>query len=679
MKRTYILLTFVLLILFTACSKDEAEPSPTDYLSTYVEHWHDMQFEQMYAMLTDETKTTYPPEQFVERYMKIYDDLNITDLSITYDDLAEEELELALEEGTVTLPILVAMDSIAGQIEFDYHVTLEKLHPDKDDSKTEDEWQLIWDPGLIFPPLKDGGEIAIRTTNPKRGEILDRNMMPLAINDFVYEIGIKPGELGDTEEQQKSQIAKILNMSVEAIDKELSAGWVQPDLFVPLKKVPKTAENTLAQLREIKAIRSQEVIGRVYPLGEAAAHLTGYIGSITAEELDEQEPGTYGANDIIGKRGLEQLFEKRLKGEKGIEIVVTSENKEDTVLAEKPVQDGETISLTIDINVQNEIYETYVNEKKAGTAAAINPMTGETLALVSSPAFDPNELLYGISQSKWDKLTNDLQTPLVNRFAATFAPGSVIKPITAAIGLENGTIDPDEGIEIEGYTWDNGSGWGDYQVRRVSLSSEPVDLADALMRSDNIYFAMKSVDMGAEALIDGLHNFGFGDSLPFEYPIVQSTISSSGTLSTEVEVANTSYGQAQLEISALHLASAYTTFLNGGSMIKPTMLLAESDVEVWKEQLISAEHAALIEDILEKVVSDGTGSSAQNAPFAISGKTGTAELKKSIDDEDGKLNGWFVGYPTEDQDILIAMMMEDVDGSSVVAETVADILTKLKQ
>lgn len=681
MKRRHIFFVFITIIFIAitaACSKEEAEPKPTDFLMTYIEHWQNSEFDQMYSMLTEETKATYDSEQFIERYNKIYNDLNITDLKISFDDLSDEDIEIAQEDGSVTIPLHVSMNSIAGEIAFNYDATLEQLQRhEENDEDQENIWEIVWDPGLIFPELKDGGKISIQFDSPERGEILDRNMMPLAINDIVYEIGIVPGELGDTEEQQKEQIASILNMSVDSIDNELSANWVDSDLFVPLKKVPKSSEDLLAKLKEIPSVQSRKATGRVYPLGETAGHLTGYIGQISAEELDEQEPGEYGANDMIGKRGLEQLFEKRLKGEMGVKILVTSEGQEDVLLAEKPVKDGETISLTIDVNVQNEIFNSY--EEQAGTAAAINPMTGETLALVSSPSFDPNELLYGMSQSKWDQLTEDPKNPLVNRFSATFAPGSVIKPITAAIGLANNTIDPDEGIEINGLTWSREEGWGDYEVRRVSESDGPVDLADALMRSDNIYFAMQGVDMGKDALIDGLEQFGFGDTLPFEYPFVESTISSSGTLSGEVEIANTSYGQAEIEMSALHLASTYTTFLNEGNMVKPILLETETTGEIWKEQLISADEATLIKDILRKVVTDGTAQTADDAPFAISGKTGTAELKKSLDDEDGTQNGWFVGYPTDDQDVLIAMMIEDVDGSSVVAETVAEILTKIKE
>lgn len=671
-NRIVLLIMLSLFMLITiACSEDKI--TPNERFDSYVEKWHTQDFDEMYQMLTDETITEYPTEQFIDRYQKIYEDLEITDLNINFEALNKESLDIAFEEGEATIPFSVEMESLAGPITFDYEATLIEQGEEE-----EYNWFIVWDPGFIFPALKDGGSIEFQTTLPDRGEIFDRNDMPLALNDFVYEIGIVPERLGENPENTKVQIGKLLNMSVDAIDTRLNANWVQPDQFVPLKKLPKTKQDTVDQLLNLDGILQREVTGRVYPSGEAAAHLIGHIGQITEEELEERDPDVYSAHDMIGKRGLEQIFEERLKGEKGLEILIANEGEENVVLADHPVKHGENIRLTIDANIQDKVFHSYDGE--AGTAAAIDPKTGETLALVSSPGFDPNDFLYGISQSKWDQLNNDPQTPLVNRFTATYAPGSVIKPVTAAIGLENGSIKPDEGLEINGLTWSNGEGWGDYEVRRVSQTSKPVDLADALMRSDNIYFAMQAVEMGSQSFIEGLEKFGFGEKLPIEYPITASTISSSGTLNGEVEVANTSYGQAQIEVSALHLALTYTTFLNEGNMIKPTLLTDSETGEILHEQLITPEQARLMQGMLRDIVTKGTAKVANHEELAISGKTGTAELKLSHDSE-GHENGWFVGYPTDEQDILISLMVEHAENigtSSLAAEKVANILLELK-
>ncbi|WP_163970569.1 penicillin-binding transpeptidase domain-containing protein [Oceanobacillus halotolerans] len=675
MKRISLWLSITLITFITACSDDEV--TPNERFNTYVDQWNEQNYSEMYEMLSSEATETYATEDYVDRYEKIYGDLEVSDLEVSFEELSEEQTETALEEGTATIPFSVSMSTLAGPIDFDYEATLTQQGEEE-----EKNWFVEWDPGFIFPELKDGGEITFQTTAPERGEILDRNRMPLAMNDIVYEIGVVPGEMTNPD-QTIEKLADLLKMSVDSIEGALNQEWVGPDLFVPLSEVPQTNEEVLNQLWEIDGVLGNEVTGRIYPHGEIAAHLTGYVGPITAEELEEQEPGTYSSNDVIGKRGLEQLYEKELKGQQGVQIIVTKEDEEaeDVVLAEKPVKDGENIMLTIDIEVQEEIFNSYDGE--AGTAAAINPKTGETLALVSSPSFNPNDVVYGMTASEWEDLQEDEQTPLINRFSATFAPGSTIKPVTAAIGLNNGTIDPDEGIEIEGLTWNNGDAWGDYEVRRVSESSGPVDLHNALVRSDNIYFAMQGVEMGADAFVDGMEQFGFGEDMPFEYPLETSNVSSDGAISDEVMLANASYGQGQLEMTALHLATSYTPFLNEGNMLQPILRTDEETSQVWKSDLLTSDQAAIIQEALRDVVaaSNGTAKAAQNADFAISGKTGTAELKLTSDEEDGQENGWFVAYPTDDQDVLIAMMVEGVEdngGSGYVVDKVTNVLQAIK-
>lgn len=672
MKRFLLLILLLFLAFMFACSSNEV--TPNEQFDTYTKKWNKEDFTKMYEMITSNAKQDYPPEKFIDRYEKIYDDLAISDLNITFDELSDEELKKAKKDKKVAITYHAEMQSVAGPISFTHEASLKKEEVDED----EESWFIDWNPDLIFPEMADGGEIKLEKTSPSRGEILDRNKMPLALNDTVREIGIVPEEMGDNPEESKEQLANLLNISVDEIDTKLNAGWVEPDLFVPLATVLPSNTNLLEQLGAIDGVKGDETMGRVYPLGKAAAHLVGYVGQINAEELEGSEPGLYTANDSIGKRGLEQLFEKQLRGESGAKISIKKEGEEDTTLAEKEVKDGKNIQLTIDVNIQEKIYNTYNGD--AGTAAAIDPKTGETLALVSSPSFDPNDLLYGTNKNMWDNLNSDPNAPLINRFNATYAPGSVMKPITAAIGLKNGAIKPDEGLDIRGKTWSNGKGWGDYKVRRVSEGSGPVDLADALIRSDNIYFAMKAVDMGADAYTKGLKEFGIGKELPYEYPITSSTISSEGTIDNEVLLANTSYGQGEIQLSSLHLALAYTPILNEGTLIQPTLLLDEDDSQPWKKDLLSSEDAELMQDILRDVVTKGTAKKAQKADFPISGKTGTAELKLSSDSK-GEENGWFIGYPTDDQDILIAMMVEKTEsrgGSSYTAEKVTDALIDIK-
>ncbi|GAB3056784.1 penicillin-binding transpeptidase domain-containing protein [Virgibacillus ainsalahensis] len=673
MKKIALSLSIILFIFLAACSEEQIEPD--ERFDTFIEQWKNEEFANMYDMLSTEAKETYPTEEMVDRYTKIYEDLDVSDLNITYEELTEEELESAMDEGTATFPLHVEMETIAGPITFDYDATL--IQEGEEDDEEGINWYVQWDPGFIFPELRDGGEISFQTEAPTRGEIYDRNQMPLALNGNVYEIGIIPEQMGDSPDQTTDELADILNMSSDAVDSAINASWVQPEHFVPIKKITEEKRNELSGLWDIPGVTEREVTGRIYPSGEAAMHLVGYLKQVTEEDLENLDSSQYDANDLIGARGLEQLYEEELKGQEGIKIVVTNQ-EEEVVLAEQPVENGETITLTIDINVQEKVYEAYDGD--AGTATIMDPKSGETLALVSSPSFDPNEAMYGTTANFWGDLQDDEQQPTLNRFAATYAPGSVIKPVTSAIGLQDGTIDPNEGIEINGLTWSNGEGWGDYEVRRVSESDGPVDLKDALVRSDNIYFAMQALEIGSEAFISGLEDFGFSEELPYEYPIQKSTISADGTIEDDVMLANTSYGQGQIEMSALHLAATYTPLLNEGNMIKPTLLTSEETGQIWQEDLITADQANLIQDALRTVVTDGTATQAQEADFPISGKTGTAELKLSADDEDSGINSWFVAYPTEDQDMMLSMMMEQTQDkeSGYLVQTATDLLNELK-
>lgn len=673
MKRSIYIVAFILIIFITACSS--SKPTANDTFDTFVQNWNKEDFAEMYKMLSTDSKATYKSEEFIDRYTKIYNDLGISDLKVTYNEIEDEQLKKTNKDGKAILSFQVDMNSIAGPISYDYEANLVK-EENEDDSE---DWFVNWDSGFIFPELKDGGNITVKTTPPSRGDILDRNKMPLALNDEVREIGVVPGELGDNE-ANKEHLANSLNMSIKDIDEKINQGWVEPNLFVPLKTVLPSNKDLLQQVGAIDGVTSNKKEGRVYPLNKAAAHLVGYIGTVTAEDIKASEPGDYSPTDKIGKRGLEQLFEKQLKGESGASIYVKKEDEDDLIIAEKEVKNGKNVQVTIDVNVQEKIYNSYNGD--AGTASAIDPKTGEALALVSSPSFDPNDILYGTSKDIWDNLSSDPETPLINRFSSTFAPGSVIKPLTAAIGLGNDSIDPDKGIEINGLTWSKDESWGNYKVRRVSTSSGPVDLADALIRSDNIYFAKQAVDMGKEKYVKGLKDFGIGEDLPFEYPIKSSTISSDGTIDNEVLLANTSYGQGEIQLSSLHMALAYTPFLNKGNLLKPTLLMDEEDKQIWHKELITADQAELMQDNLRKVVTEGTAKKADEASFPISGKTGTAELKLSTDSKNGVENGWFIGYPTDEEDILIAMMVEktqDRGGSSYTVEKVTEALTNIRK
>ncbi|RWR08091.1 penicillin-binding transpeptidase domain-containing protein [Siminovitchia fortis] len=664
MKKWIGMLLLLLMALSVAgCNK---EPKPEDRFTAYVKEWNDQNFEKMYDYLSEEAQEKISKGEFTDRYEKIYGDLEIENLKVDFK--APEEVEE--KDGMVEFPFHVKMDSLAGEIAFDHTAVLKK--EERDDAKN---WFVNWDTTFIFPQLEEGDKISLPTTPAKRGDIVDKNGAGLAVTGKVTEIGIIPGEMGDDEEKIIKKVSDLLGLSEDQIKKALSASWVQPEHFVPLKKIPGDANDVLEKATAIPSVNNRTVEARVYPLGEAAAHLIGYVGPITAEEL-EKAGGGYQSSDVIGKRGLEQVFEKKLKGENGAKIVINKEDGTEEVLAEKEVKDGEDVQLTIDAAVQNKIFKELKGE--AGTAAALNPVSGETLALVSSPSFDPNVLSLGATAKDWEKLDKDKKKPLVTRFKNGYAPGSVMKPITTAIALEAGAVDWNKTYDIKGLSWQKDSSWGGYSVTRVSDTNGPVDLEKALVLSDNIFFARTALDLGKDQFAAGLKKFGFEEDIPdYAYPLEQSKI---GDIDSDIALADSAYGQGQIEMNIVHLATAYTPIINKGNMIQPVLVKGEADGAVWKKGVMSEKTAADIQNALLKVVEDpkGTARGARIEGKRIAGKTGTAEIKAK-QGEKGKENGFFVAYDTEKPDMLVAMMVEDVldrGGSAPAVDRVKKVLEK---
>ncbi len=207
-----------------------------------------------------------------------------------------------------------------------------------------------------------------------------------------------------------------------------------------------------------------------------------------------------------------------------------------------------------------------------------------------------------------------------------------------------------------------------------SQEASNVDLGKALLYSDNIYFAQTALALGADELINGLKGFGFEEEIPFTYPLEKSV---TGAIDSDVKVADSGYGQGEVEMNILHLAVSYTPFINAGTLIKPTLLLDDADGVAWKENVISTEQATQISEYVENVIShpEGTGNGAKVEGMTLAGKTGTAEFKAK-QGERGHENGWFVAYSS---DLLVAMMVEgiqDKGGSNYVVKKVRNMFVE---
>ncbi|PHB16598.1 MecA protein [Bacillus pseudomycoides] len=616
----------------------------------------------MYDQLSKHAKESISKKEFTEKNEKIYEGIGVENLKIKREKVSKDKTE------SEVILFTVSMDTAGGEISFSHEATLVK---EKDGDKKS--WKINWTPDFIFPGMKKNYKVRLQTEQGKRGEIYDRNGKGLVVNGKATEVGIIPEKLGDTGTQTKETIAQLLNMSIEEVDQKLTAKWIKPDSYVPIGILPEG--RTQSDYISLEGVSSRPIKVRTYPLGEAAAHLTGYIGEVNAEELKLLQKKGYQADDLVGKTGLEKVLENKLRGEKGGRVFMEDENgKEIKNLAKTEARDGENVTLTIDASIQEKIYNEMKNE--AGSSAAINPKTGETIALVSSPAYNPNIIVRGASKAQREVWNNDLKNPMINRFTQAVVPGSVFKTITGAIGLEAKVINPTEEFKIEGLKWTKDSSWGNYYVTRVKDAS-PIDFDKAMKYSDNIYFAQKALKIGKDQYESMLKKFGFHEKLPIEYEFPISIMAKDG-IKNDIQLADTGYGQGQVLMTPLHLALTYAPIVNEGNIPSPHLI--QKEVKNWKENVISKESQRILKSALIKVINDpdGAGKIARIDDMTLAGKTGTAELKESKE-ADGKELGWFAAFDANAPDMIITMMIEDVKGrggSNVPGEKIKHIFQK---
>ena len=661
LNKLLLLLSLIIVIIFSlGCSKTSKY---NEAFNSYVEKWLKSDFSGMYSMLTKESKESINEETFVNRYKTIYSAINLDNLDISLNK------DLEKKDNYYTASFTLKATTIAGELNL--------TNFDVDIYKEEDNYLINWDESLIFPNMIKDDKVYVRTTNHSRGKILDRDGNILAEDGTISVVGIHPSKFNNENRNSKiTELANTLDISEDTIISKLDAN-TDPELFVPIVSITTTDEKlqTLTNRNE-EGILINTKTSRVYYGGEAFGRLIGYVGAITAEELENKNDYSYTSTSLIGKAGIESVYEDTLRGEDGAEIYIKRGSDEISIL-KKEVINGEDIKLTIDSTLQNNSY-TQLNGEK-GAVTAVDPISGEVLALESSPSYDSNMFTTYVTKTKAAEREANNYTDTVNRFSKTYAPGSTMKLITAAIGLNTGKINPDESIEINGLTWQKDSSWGNYKITRVENVS-PVSLREAAKHSDNIYFAQAALKIGSDDLISGIKGFGIGEEMTFEYPMTDSSISNDGSLNSEILLADTGYGQGELMVTPLNMALAYSALANNGNIMTPRLVLSDnSTASIWKESAIKPENLhTLIEDFSAMVNDeDGHAYEMKIDGYNIAAKTGTAEIKSSQDDTNGTENGWFVAVDTTSSKLAIATIIEDVKdrgGSSIPIPMVKNIM-----
>ena len=616
-------------------------------VTEYFELLKKKDYKQMYQMLNQ--KTVYTPTQkyFVEKYKEFYEEIDAKNIQIKI-----------LDEQDSVIEYLIYIDTLAGRITYRNKVGV------------KDE-QIQFNKNLIMDGYTDGCKIKITTYNPeKRGRILDRNGKVLAEDGKGYSVGLVKGKLNG--ENDYGQIAQYLETDVETLQKKMSASWINDDSFVPIKTVSEATKNDLINknILGINGVKISTVSIRTYPYDKVASHIVGYVQNVNAEDLKKHKNEGYNSTSVIGRNGIEAAYEEKLKGITSGKIELVDKN--DKVIKElchKEVKmSPQDITLTIDIDLQQSLYNEYQNDKSA--SVALNPKTGEVLALVSTPSYSNNDFVLGLSTDKWNALNNDVNQPLMSRYKQTYTPGSSMKPITAAIGLETKTIDPNKDLGTKD-KWQKDSSWGNYYVTTLHAPS-PNNLKNAITYSDNVYFARSALNIGKDNLFKYYKNLKIGEKIPFELALNKSQYINKNQKVSDQLIADSGYGQGQILMNPVQLASIYSAFVNNGSIYQPHIV--QGQTKTWIKNVFSKETTKTIKEDLINAIADknGTGHAIYHDNVVLAGKTGTAEIKQSQSDTTGTELGWFTVMTTDEkQPILMTTVVEDVKnrgGSGYVVE-----------
>ncbi|MGL9893391.1 penicillin-binding protein PBP4(5) [Enterococcus mundtii] len=622
----------------------------------FIDSLNQENYEEAVKSLQVENGSDLTEQDILEKYQNIYGaaeirGIKLSDLSVTKK-----------ENDTYEFTYKAKMNTTLGELkDLAYEGTL---------SQEGDQTKINWQPNLIFPQMEGQDKVSLSTDIAARGEILDRNKQPLATTGKLKQLGVVPAKLGEGEEKTTNikAIAEAFDLTEDSIEQAISQAWVQPDYFVPLKII----EGETPELPSGATI--QEVDGRYYPLGEAAAQLIGYVGDITAEDIEKNPE--LSSTGKIGRSGLEMAYDKELRGTNGGKLSVTDEEgNEKAVLLQHEVKNGQDIQLTIDANAQKTAFDSL--DGKPGSTVATAPKTGDLLALVSSPSYDPNKMTNGISQDDYKAYEEDPNRPFISRFATGYAPGSTFKMITAAIGLDNGTLNPDEVLTINGLKWQKDSSWGSYQVTRVSDVPQ-VNLKNALVYSDNIYMAQETLKMGEEAFRKGLNQFIFGEELDLPIQMDPAQISNEDSFNSEILLADTGYGQGQLLINPIQQAAMYSVFANNGSLVYPRLVM-DQETKDKKNVIRESSVQTILPDLID-VVQDPNGTAHSLAALGIplAAKTGTAEIKEK-QDEKGQENSFLYAINPETNGYLVISMLENREEGDSATNRAPALLQYLNQ
>lgn len=528
------------------------------------------------------------------------------------------------------------------------------------------DWKIHWRDQLPLPEYGINANYDRRRLYPERGNIYDRSGELLAGGGSLINVGIQPGRVEDPDLLHDT-LYEELGLTEEYLTGEYQATGVEDHWFVPVATI---SESEFAELdpilRPIPGIFFRRQDSRVYPYNTTVGHITGYIGEVTSEMIDYYPERDYQAGEKVGRSGLEIGQEEILRGSPGYEFYVeTAEDRE--LLRQLPAVHGEDINISLDISLQEEAVDILAGERASFVLLDAN--SGEIIVLASTPGFDPNEFVQGISGSRWSQLTTDPDRPLFNRaIQGRYPPGSTFKVLTAAAALNEDVYNINSEFNDEGQLTVDGNIIRNFEGEVFGQHT----LEDAIVRSINTTMAQVGLDLGAEKLENYFSRLSLSSTPDLGLPLQPGQIGNPGR--SRVALAWSAIGQDQVLITPLHMAKLFTPFANNG--YAPEVSLQIDDYGHQMEQVLSEETANNLRQSLRKVVTEGTGQSLNLDGFNIYGKTGTAEITGRDP------HAWFAGFieDFQDRDFAFALLVEEGGvGGRVAAPLVREFFERVNE
>ena len=557
-------------------------------------------------------------------------------------------------------------------------------------------WNLQIREGPYYRDLSENNRTRSVIMEPARGLIYDRNGVLLANNVPSFTLYVSLEDVKDREGLIR-QLTNLLGLDEALIRKKLAARGS--------KQLPRKVKDRLT-LREATLIESHRLdlpgvmvqveSQRNYPGGATASHLLGYVGEVSPEQLEKPEFSELHQGSVVGQYGVEKFFDRLMRGQAGqksIEVDAIGHEKRTVVVAQAHA--GDNLYLTIDVRLQK-VAENLLGEE-SGAIVALDPRTGDVLAMASRPGFDPNVLSRELTPKQWAEIVQDEGRPLNNRASqGQYPPGSVYKVMMAAAALETKTVTPSTTIFCN----------GGYQFGRrlyhdwKAGGHGSVDLRHALVQSCDVYFYTVGQRMGIETMASFAHQFGLGEETGIELPSERIGIVPSEAWKRKAknepwlpgETISASIGQGYVNVTPLQMASLIGTVANDGAMFRPRLVQAvmnRATGELQRRPAVLKRTLNLrpgilpvIKDALAGVVKEGTATKAQSALVTIAGKTGTAQMtalrtgpEKDIPKK-FRDHAWFVAFaPVEAPTIAVAVLGEHMGhGGSASAPLAKELI-----